>query len=225
MSRAGEAVAAGLGGLLLGGLTGSLIGLTVPAAAIGAVNGAVCGWWQIYGWHSWSGRAAFVLDSTWGLVGTAAALVVHGFNLAAPGRDYRPGRGRRTDHHVYGGGFRIRRDFTITWGNVVSNAGGGRNESERERRIDSLMHHERLHGWQWRTLGPFFPVLYLGWMVAAGAVGAVVSLWYPGRRLAVMETLAYYDNHFEHWAYRRDGRLPPGRAVTGLTWRDTTRRR
>ena len=81
-----EAVAGAAAGGALGGLTWSLIGLGWPAAVVGAANGAISGARRVYGWREPKGVAAFVLDSTWALPMTAAALAVHAIAVVQPGR-------------------------------------------------------------------------------------------------------------------------------------------
>ncbi|MEC7384415.1 MAG: hypothetical protein VX526_07015, partial [Actinomycetota bacterium] len=80
-----EAAAVGAVGAALGAGAGTLVGLTGPAAAVAASNGAISGFRQIYEWTSRKGRVAFVLDSTWGLVTTAASLVPQLVGTLTPG--------------------------------------------------------------------------------------------------------------------------------------------
>ena len=58
-----EAAAAGAAGAVLAGATGALVGLAVPAALVGGLNGAISGARRVYGWRTPKGIAAFVLDS------------------------------------------------------------------------------------------------------------------------------------------------------------------
>lgn len=215
-----EATAAGVAGGALGGITLSVLGLGWPGAVVGALNGALGGWRATYSWRRPTGALAFALDSTWALPMTTAALATH--LTAAPQR----GRGGhlrdlswRANRHVYARGFRLRKGFLITIGNTVHGAGDGALTSARRRRV--VTDHEDVHVWQGRWFGPLFPVLYGGWMLAGGAVGALV--WATRRRAdpftAVVETCAYYLNPFEWWAYSRDGNWPPAAKVDGLGWR------
>ena len=73
-----EAAGVAFAGGALAGISWSLVGLTWPAAAIGAANGAISGARRIYGWRAPTGPLAFALDSTWGLPMTTAAIVAHG---------------------------------------------------------------------------------------------------------------------------------------------------
>ncbi|MGB9345079.1 MAG: hypothetical protein WCA90_03505, partial [Ilumatobacteraceae bacterium] len=81
--------------------------------------------------------------------------------------------------------------------------------------------HEDVHVWQARWFGPFYPLLYGGWMVAGGAAG--MAVWATRRRSEpfrrVVESCAYYLNPFEWWAYSRDDHWPPSGKVRGLGWR------
>ena len=184
------------------------------AAVIGGLNGAIGGWHRIYRWRSLGGVVAFVLDSTWAIVTSAGALLVHAVALAQPTRGgYLPELSERRDRHVYSSGLTPRRGFLTTVGNVVSGAG-------RTRRRDVVEIHEHAHVWQARWLGPLYPLLYLVWTVLGALLG--VAAWaLRGRRERlrnVVDTTAYYSNPLEWWAYSREGRWPPPGAISGLTW-------
>lgn len=204
-------MAAGIAGAILAGSTAGLAirrrDAVITAAAVGAANGALGGWRQIYRWDHRRGRIAFITDSTWALVTTTAALFAHLVALVRGRPGYLAEVSRRCDRHVYARGFRLRRGFLVTVGNVVS--GAGDISVQRRRRLVEV--HEETHIWQARVLGPLFPLLYAGWM-AAGAVAAAV-LWptrHRDRRFGeVVEAYAYYLNPFERDAYRRDGNWPP----------------
>jgi hypothetical protein len=212
-----EAVATAAAGGVLAGASWSLIGLGWPAAAIGGANGAISGARGTYGWRSITGPLAFVLDSTWALPMTGAALAAHGVAAAqGPRSAYLPRLSGRANRHVYTRGLRLRRGFAITVGNVVNGAGDV-TSARRERLVTD---HEDVHIWQARWFGPLYPVLYVGWMVVGGAVGAGVWLFRRrGQRFVdVVETCGYYLNPFEWWAYSRDDRWPPPRKLAGLGW-------
>ena len=188
------------------------------AAIVGGLNGAIAGARRIHQWRSVSGLLAFVLDSTWALITTAGAIVVHALALTqrVPG-NYVASLSERCDRHVYVKGFTLRRGFLTTVGNVVSGAGLPKSTSRR-RVIDR---HEHVHVWQARWFGPLYPLLYGAWTVL-GAVAGVVAWGVRGRdeRLwKVIDTTAYYSNPFEWWAYSREGRWPPPAAIADLTWR------
>jgi hypothetical protein len=212
-----EAVATAVAGGALAGATWSMIGLGWPAAAIGVANGAISGARGTYGWRTLTGPLAFALDSTWALPMTAAGLAAHGV-AATQGRrsGYLPRLSARANRHVYTRGLRMRRDFAITVGNVINGAGAV-TSARRERLVTD---HEDVHIWQARWFGPLYPVLYAGWTVVGGAVGAGVWLVRRrGERLTdVVEACGYYLNPFEWWAYSRDDRWPPPRKVAGLGW-------
>ena len=195
-----------------------------PAMAVGAgVNGLVSGAVGVYSWKRLPGWASFLADSTWGLVGVLAGLLLHAANLFHRNPAYAVEMSRRSDRHVYEGGFSTRPGFALAVGNVVS-AGGGvvglRGDSSRVVRRRRLVDvHEGTHLFQNRLLGPIYPVAYFGWMLVAGAVGLVVGLLADRRRVwAVMETFAYYNNPFEYWAYRKDDYWPPRGAHPRYTW-------
>lgn len=221
-----EAVGVGaVGGLLagatgagVGALVGSVAGFTVPAAIVGALNGAISGWRAIYDWRSSHGYVAFALDSSWNLVMTTAALFSHGWSAVQRDAGYVPELSERHNRHVYRRGF-ARPGFATTLGNVV----GGAGDVERERRARLVTDHEDVHVWQSRWFGPLFPALYGGWMIAGGAVGAV--LWVVARRsrgdrwFATVESAAYHINPFEWWGYSRDDYWPPNGKIADFGWR------
>ena len=220
-----EAVATGAAGAALGWIAARPFGFEAAAAAVGGANGVLGGARGVYDWKDVRGWVGFVLDSTWGLAGTAGALAVHAANAAARG-GYIEALSRRRGYHVYGGGVRLRRGFTTTIGNVMTSAsgGGGREaldaSTERgRRRIRLVDRHEALHVWQSRSFGPLFPIAYGAWMVGGALAGTAV--WAVRRGpgwFSLVETAAYYDNPFEYWAYRRDGNWPPKGANPALVW-------
>ncbi len=212
-----EAVAVGVSGGVLGAVVARPLGLAGPVAAIAAANGAVSGWRRIYDWSSVRGRAGFFLDSTWSFTMTGAGLVANAIGTLSPNGGYVAELSERQGRHVFAGGFRPRGRFVVALGNVISGAG----DTSRARRRRLIDDHESVHVWQARWLGPLFPIVYVGWSVGGGAIGAV--LWALRRRdepfTAVVETCAYYTNPLEWWAYSRDGNWPPSGMVAGLGWR------
>jgi hypothetical protein len=189
--------------------------LGVAAAIVGGLNGAIGGARRIYRWRTAGGLTAFVLDSSWALITTAGALVVHAMALAQrrPG-NYVVALSERRDRHVYARGFTLRRGFLTTIGNVVSGASG-----QRSRRV--VEEHEHVHVWQARWFGPLYPLIYGAWTVL-GALWGVVAWALRGRRerlWKVIDTTAYYSNPMEWWAYSREHRWPPPAAIPELTWR------
>lgn len=199
-----EAAAVGAVGAALGAGAGTIVGLSGPAAAVAATNGAISGFRQIYEWTSRKGRVAFVLDSTWALVTTAASLVPQLVGMLTPG-EYDESLSKRSNRHVYRRGFVVRRNFAVTVGNVVSGAGDTSDESRRRLVTD----HEDVHVWQSRLMGPLFPVVYLGWMIVMTPF-AIVG-WIRGRLAGdrstslwgAVDRCAYWQNPLERQAYLR----------------------
>lgn len=217
--RTFECLATALGGGALAGAACSVVGIGIPAAVVGAANGALAGRRAIYRWRSCTGPVAFVLDSTWALPTTAAALVAHA--VAACQRDpqnYVVELSERCDRHVYARGLRVRKHFVLTVGNVVNGAGPDVRTSPLRRRV--VVDHEHAHVWQARWFGPLFPAIYLGWSIVGGVVGA--GVWLARRRRdpfgRTVDTCAYYLNPFEWWAYSREDRWPPPGMVRDLAW-------
>lgn len=214
-----EGVATAVAGGVLAGVSWTVVGAGVPAAVVGGLNGLISGARGTYRWRRANGPVAFVLDSTWGLPMTLAALAAHAV-AAAQGQDsgYVAELSRRQDRHVYVRGLRFRRGFVMTMGNTINGVGETVRTSDRRRRL--VTDHEDVHVWQARWWGPLFPVLYVGWTVLGGTTGAAV--WLLRRRdqpfAKVVETYAYYLNPFEWWAYSRDGFWPPRRMVAGVGW-------
>ena len=215
-SRVLESVATSVAGAVFGGAFGGVFGLAVPAAVIAGANGAISGWRRTYNWSCAPGPVAFVLDSTWSLLMTAAGLFANG--VAAVQRDagYVAELSERQNRHVYRRGFMPRQGFAITLGNVI----GGAGDIDRPRRRRLITDHEDVHCWQARWLGPLFPVVYVGWTVLAGAAG--MAIWLVRRRsepfVKVVESSAYYLNPLEWWAYSRDDHWPPSGKVAGFGW-------
>ena len=166
VNRSGEAAIVGVAGAVLAGAAGSIVGLAAPAAVVGALNGVISGHRRIYSWRKTAGVVAFVLDSTWGLATTAAAVVSHGVGAVRGAPGFTPPLSERQNRHVYARGMTIRRGFAITYGNSVNGTG----DTTHPRRAKLVTDHEDVHVWQARWLGPLYPVIYAGWMVG-GAVG------------------------------------------------------
>lgn len=223
-----EAVAVGVAGAGLAWLFIASL-RWIPAALAGAavvaagLNGAISGAKGIYEWRRPHGWVCWGLDSTWGLISVAGGVVLHLVNVVYPS-SYFDGMSRRTNRHVYEGGFTFRSRFAITFGNVVS-AGGGdtglRGESPRVMRRRRLVEvHEGTHVFQNRSFGPLYVLGYGAWLILAGAAGLVVGLVMDrGNWRSVVETFAYYDNPFEYWAYRKDGYWPPRGAHPRFVWK------
>jgi hypothetical protein len=212
-----EAAAVTALGGVFGAAVGGPLGLAIPVGAVAAASGAISGWRQVYDWSCPNGLVAFTLDSTWAFPMTAAGLFSHAVALLSKNPGYDASLSRRQNRHVYRRGFMPRRGFAITVGNVISGAG----DTSLPRRQRLVADHENVHVWQARWFGPFYPLLYGGWMLIGGAVGAVV--WVVSRRgdrfTKVVESCAYYVNPFEWWAYSRANHWPPSGKVQGLGWR------
>jgi hypothetical protein len=201
--------------LLVGGLLPTWA--AVAMAVVAGLNGALCGWRQIYPWLSRRGVLAFVLDSTWASAPVAVGLLAHLAAAATGGGAYEPSLSRRQGHHVYRRGAHLKPGFAFTIGNVISSAG----DVDRPRRRKLITDHEAVHVWQARWFGPAYLLLYLGWS-AFGALGGVVLWWRRGRTAPlgkVVESCSYYLNPFEWWAYSRDGLWPPPGLLVGIGWR------
>lgn len=223
MGSAPEALAAGTAGAVLAGAVGLIGGptLAVPLAAVGAANGALGGWRRVYDWRRPAGLAAFTLDSTWAALTTTAGLFSHAVAAVQADAGYTPQLSRRSNRHVYANGFRPRRGFAITLGNVVSGAG----DVSSPRRARLVTDHEDVHVWQARWLGPLYPLAY-GGFAAAGAAAGVLA--WADRRLRpradrpaasfgrTVEACAYYLNPLEYWAYCRDDHWPPHGMAPGF---------
>lgn len=204
--------------------------MPLVGALIGATNGAVSGYRGVYHWNSVSGKAAFLLDSTWALPTTAAGTVVGIVNTTLSA-DFVEELSVRKNRHVFAKGLRVRRRFATTMGNVVTNASAAgaydlREDTLRGARRRSLIDvHEELHVWQARWFGPLFPLFYGGWM-AAGVFGGLFGWLRHGGSLGkAIETVSYYDNPFEFWAYVADEYWPPQGVHPKLAWRTPKRLR
>ena len=226
--RIAESLAAGAaGGLLAWMVLGPVapLGASLPwiGAAAASLNGVISGAAGIYSWRSPRGWACFALDSTWGLLGVTSGLLLQAANLLHRSPGYLVTMSRRSDRHVYEGGFSVRAGFVLALGNVVSAGGGSvglRGDSPRAVRRRCLVDvHEGTHLFQNRFLGPIYVVVYMGWFLVAGAAGLLVGMSADRRNWRrVVETFAYYNNPFEYWAYRRDDYWPPYGAHPSYVW-------
>jgi len=198
----GETVATGATGAALGGVAMAPLGLSVPGAIVGGLNGLIAGSKRIYDWNRPIGWVAFLLDSTWGLIGSGAALGVHAAHRTRQDRGtYRSDLSERQNRHVYDTGVTMRKHFAMTVGNTVTNLNGHR---------DLLERHEMVHVWQARLFGPMFPLLYGTWTALGTVVGTAKWTRHRDGLRKHVDTYAYYHNPFEYWAYRRQGYWPDG---------------
>jgi RHS repeat-associated protein len=183
-------------GLLGVSTTGGVgFGIMVSAAVIGGLNGTISGMTRIYDWTSPSGWFSFLSDSTWGLVGTGLADLLHIVNLFSSDRNYRPELSERQNRHVYDGGFGFGK-YAFTQGNVISNLNGRRGD---------LVDHETLHIWQNRLFGPIFTVTYVVWLVVGAIVGLALAPFTDQSWKDDIRDVAYLDNPWESWAYHEGG--------------------
>jgi hypothetical protein len=209
--RVAESAGAGIAGAAIGALATWPVGFAPAGAVVGGLNGAISGWLGVYEWQRTRGVSAFVLDSSWALLTTGAGVMIHGLNVVGRGAGYAPELSVRANRHVYRRGFRFRKGFAMTWGNVMNGAGeidGDTARAVRRRRL--VTDHEDVHVWQSRVFGPIYPVVYVGWIVVGGLAGAV--RWGIKRDHSLggsMDAWGYYANPFEWWAYSRDGNWPP----------------
>lgn len=209
--RLPEAVLVGAGGALIGGSTGSMVGLGAVGAVVGGANGAMSGWRRIYDWRCSTGVIAAVLDSSWALVTTAGSLGSH-LIAGVTSAGFIGELSERRNRHVYRSGFSPRRGFAVTVGNTVSGAGDVSVVSRRH----LVEHHEEVHIWQARILGPAFVVIYLGWLVFGAVLGTVG--WVRGRLggdrsatlWASVDRCAYWNHPLERQAYLRASRANRG---------------
>lgn len=226
MNRLAEALVVCVMGAALGWGALQLIAtgwIPIVAAVIGGLNGFVSGAVRLYGWHEPKGWLFFFLDSTWGLFGILLALLLHAANRMTGDPGYVADMGLRTNRHVYEGGWGVRREFALALGNVISNAGGSvglRQESDRvAKRRSFVVAHEGVHVLQNRLFGPVYQLVYGAWMAVFAVIGVGVWLVREHKDLGkVIETLAYYNNPFEYWAYRNDKYWPPKGAHPRYVW-------
>ncbi len=215
-----ETVAVAFGGGALGWALGSLIGAAGLVGALATANGAIAGMTGMYDWRRPNGWGAFVADSTWALIGTAIALILHIVQLFYRRARYRFDLSHRANLHIYEGGFSMKPAYAFSTGNVISNAGGkaGLDGDRGERRWTFIQNHEFLHVFQNRVFGPAFQLAYVGWMLGGALWGLVAWARYRRGLGRLIETAAYFNNPFEYWAYRRDDYWPPKDADDRIVW-------
>lgn len=209
-----ESLGTSAAGAVLGGVAGAMWGAPRLGATVGAIHGWMAGRGRVYR-RDRRGLVAFVLDHTWALPTTIAGtvtMVVSELRHRAGGAD--PGfvesLSRRSDRFVFRHGLVLRRGFALTVGTVVTGAGGADGEIT-ERREKLVTHHEDVHVWQARLLGPLYPLLYASWFVG-GAVVALVKRLTRGPSTSMSDEVdryAYYRNPFEWHAYTCDDNWPP----------------
>ena len=204
LGAAGAWLAWNTAGLAISGLAaigikvsgGVAFGLMVGAAVVGGFNGVVSGAAQIYELSGLEGWFAFLLDSTWGLIGTTLADLLHLVNwIGYGGGKYQPKLSQRENRHMYDSGFGFGH-AAFSQGNVVCNLQGTRTD---------LLDHETLHVWQSRIFGPIFQVTYVAWLIVGAVVGLVAGIFTSQSIGQDIMDVAYYDNPWETWAYSVGG--------------------
>lgn len=214
--RGGEAALLGVAGASLGHLAAAPVELGIPVAIVAGLNGLIGGWRGVYA-TDLRGGTAFLLDSTWATVPIAGSLVSH-LVATVRGHPVEVSLSHHHNRHVYRGGLALKRGFALTVGNTISGAG----DVDRPRRRRLITDHEDVHVWQQRWLGPVYPLLYVSWFLAGIVAGTLVWIVRPTRPRppirTTVETVAYYLNPFEWWAYSRDDLWPPPGMIRALGW-------
>ena len=213
-----EAFAVSAAGAILGGITGRIVGFPALGTAIGAVSGAVSGARRMYDWKSPCGIGAFILDHTWALATTSAAVVATGVN-AATGAQIDDSLTTRQNRMTFDRGLVLRSGFAVTFGYVINGA-ADREGMINERRRKLVTHHEDQHVWQARMFGPIYPVVYAGWF-AIGSIVATAKWLTHGRSTKLSDEIdatAYYRNPFEWHAYTCDDNWPPNGVDATKVW-------
>jgi hypothetical protein len=159
-----------------------------------------------------------VLDHTWALATTSAAVVATGVN-AAIGAQIDESLTTRQNRMTFARGVVLRRGFAVTFGYVVNGAAGS-DEMMNDRRRKLVTHHEDQHVWQARMFGPIYPIVYAGWF-ALGSVIAATKWLVKGRVTKLSDEIdatAYYRNPFEWHAYTCDNNWPPHGVDATKVW-------
>lgn len=198
-------------------------GLGWFALAVGAGGGFFEGFHRV---HKWAGPGilTFLADYSWGLPLTVNAFLIHLINLiwGTAQEDGRHGA------HRYVSGFRIKGNFAFTQGNLLSNLNYGPGQPYAPG--EDLYDHEQTHVLQNRLFGPFFWMIYFGWLILFGLFGLIGSLVSWGKNSAGIRIAAdfpmwwgYFNNPWELWAYThnpsgRTGNLPSGDGTGWLDW-------
>ena len=224
-----EALVTGVTGAILGGLTGSVWGTPRLGALAGGLHGWLAGRRRIYDWRRRLGVVAYLLDHTWALPSTMAAVTSMMFANARSrigGHDagFEESLSARRNRFVFRRGVVLRRGFALTVGSVITGAADDRGEiTERRRRL--VDRHENVHVWQSRVLGPVYPLLYGSWFVVGALVATARHLLRrllrrpSGSVITDVDSLAYYRNPFEWHAYTCDDNWPPAGVDPGSVWK------
>lgn len=186
-------------GAWLGWNTGMLVGgpaLALFGAVMGGMNGLLTGTRGIYDWQSIEGWAAFVSDSTWGLLGATLGNIANINNLIAAPSSYRSDLSRRQNRQVYDRGLYLEKNAAFTQGNTISNLQGRTN----------LLSHETVHILQGRLFGPVFQITYVAWVVVGGLIGLILAPFIDQNWKTSVRDIAYSDNPWERWGYALGGK-------------------
>ncbi len=199
------------------------VALSVLAFICGALVGCFDGYRQIHRWIG-MGVPCFLSDVTWGLALSVNGLIMHLINLPRLFQTDSHGTRRaihddipRLGNHRYSRGIALMPDYAFTQGSVISNLASVATPGTPD--FDKIYAHEKTHVLQNRIFGPFFPVSYVLWLVFFGALGLLISLVAPKRKLtggvALTNDFAFWwgykDNPWEFWAYHFN---PGGRMAT-----------
>jgi hypothetical protein len=218
---AGAGLVVGWGFFLVPGIVDTTSGqrlLTTPdilltfASIVGGGTGMMAGIYRIYDWEG-LGWLGFPLDVTWALAGNTVGALLHLINIGWGEH----GDETRENAHRYAQGFRLKKDFAFTQGNVMSDLHYGP--------TDNLYRHERTHVWQNRAFGPLFTLTYISWMLVwliPAMIAGVIVKGASGLGKGP-ERWCYFNNPWETWAYGVQGadRATVGNPDDGdkrLTW-------
>jgi hypothetical protein len=163
------------------------------ATSVGTFTGMMDGLWQTHQWVG-PGVAAFALDETWGLAGSAQGDLLHLVNFTWG--DHVVGE-TRTDAHRYKSGFAVKSGFAFTQGAVMS--------SNKTPVGMPLFAHENTHVWQNRLFGPFFTLTYIAWLIVFLIPGLIYGLASGAGAGAGIQSFSYFSNPWEAWAYAVQG--------------------
>ena len=173
----------------------------ISAAFLSVVSGAG----RVYKWKKVTGFICFPIDMTWGFLGTFLASLLYFVDMLFWwGGSYRVDDTENWgNYHIFGSGFRVKKDYVLTLGNVVSN--GGKNSGDK---ADVIKNHEAVHVLQHRIFGPIFELTYISWLLVFGFIGGIVGLvYYRGIRGIGngAQGWGYFSNPWEVWAYQAQG--------------------
>jgi hypothetical protein len=190
---------------------GSILGIvfSLVGGAVGGGNGAISGGKQIYQWQHVGGWLAFLLDSTWALMGTMATLVLLLLRPLSPTALYQREYSQRQNRIIYEGGFGLS-GLSQTFGPLARITPRVRIPAamgDPEAIFREAVQHETLHIWQNRLFGPVLYTSYLLWLPLGAVLGCLLGLLVKQPLLLSILDMAYYNNPWEAWAWRWYGPL------------------